>query len=162
MINIQEILRQIPIGTKLYSPILGECTIIGIDPIRVKASNDNCYEFTPYGIYNLPGVKDVECVLFPSKDNHDWNKFEQRLLSRYSTETLRAELKRRNAKEKEIREKEFNNAHRCRNCIHFVKNPNSFLVDAYLCEVRTWGKKIVRHNVVTGSQGLTCDKFKHK
>lgn len=83
-------------------------------------------------------------------------------ISQYSTQELKEELKKRIAEEKETREKEFNNAHRCRNCVHFIKHPNSFVSNTHLCEVRTWGKKFVRHYVVTGSQGLTCDRFEHK
>lgn len=84
-----------------------------------------------------------------------------RTLSQYSTQELKEELKKRIAEEKVIREREFNNAHRCRNCMHFIKHPNTF-INAYLCAARTWGKKITRHYVVTGSQGLTCNKFEHK
>lgn len=83
-------------------------------------------------------------------------------ISQYSTQELKEELKKRIAKEEEIREKEFNNAHRCRNCVHFIKHPNPIITNTYLCEARTWGKKFMRHYVVTGSQGLTCDKFEHK
>lgn len=162
MINIQEILKKSRLAIKLYSPILGECTLIDTDPIRVRASNEKAYTFTPYGTYVILGVKDTECMLFPSRENRDWNKFEQSLLSQYSTETLRAELKRRNAEEKALRQKEFDSAHRCRNCKYFEQEKNSFLSNSHICAVRTWGKKIKRHYVVNGSHGLTCDKFIHK
>jgi len=163
MINIQEILKKSPLVIKLYSPILGECTIVETNPlIKVKASNGSSYTFTPYGTYAISGVKDVECVLFPSKNNRDWSKFEQQLLSQYSTEELRKELKRRNAEEKAVRQKEFDNAHRCRNCKHFEKNPNAFLSNSHICMARTWGKNIKRHYVVNGSHGLQCKEFIHK
>lgn len=162
MINIQEILKKCPLGMKLYSPMLGECNVVDTSPIQVIASNGMRYTFTPSGIYPIPGVKDTECLLFPSKNNRDWSKFEQSLLSQYSTETLRAELKRRNAEEKAIRQKEFDNAHRCRNCKYFEKDPNTFLSNSHICMARTWGKTIKRHYVVNGSRGLQCDQFIHK
>ena len=162
MINIQEILKKSSLGIELYSPILGECTLVETDPIKVKASNGSSYTFTPYGTYVIFGVKDTECVLFPSKENRDWNKFEQQLLSQYSTEALRAELKRRNAEEKAIRQKEFDSAHRCRNCKYFEKEPNPFLSNSHICMARTWGKNIKRHYVVNGSHGLQCKEFVHK
>lgn len=161
MINIQEILKQAPIGTKLYSPILGECTLIGTNPIRVRASNESAYTFTPYGIYIIFGVKDTECMLFPSKENRDWSTFSQMRLAEYSTEVLRAELKRRNAEEKALRQKEFDNAHRCRNCKYFEKEPNT-IFNSHICAARTWGKHIKRHYVVNGSHGLQCKEFVHK
>lgn len=161
MINIQEILKKSPLAIKLYSPILGECTLIDTNPIRVIASNEKAYTFTPYGTYAILGVKDMECVLFPSKENRDWNKFEQSLLSQYSTEVLRAELKRRNAEEKAIRQKEFDSAHRCRNCKYFEKESNIFL-NSHRCMARTWGKTTKRHYVVNGSHGLQCKEFVHK
>ena len=160
-VNIENILKKCPLGTTLYSPILGECTFVGTDPIKVKAHNGNSYTFTPYGKYILFGVKDTECVLFPSKENRDWNKFGQSLLAQYSTETLRDELKRRNAEEKARRQKEFDNAHRCRNCKYFEKEPHT-IFNSYICMARTWGKTIKRHYVVNGSNGLKCDKFIHK
>ncbi len=160
-INIANILKKCTVGTKLYSSILGECTLINTNPIRVQASNGSAYTFTQYGTYFIFGVKDTECVLFPSRENRNWSKFEQQLLSQYSTETLRAELKRRSAEEKAIRQKEFDSAHRCRNCKYFEKEPNT-LLHTHICKARTWGKTIKRHYVVSGSHGLQCNLFIHK
>ncbi len=169
-INIFEILKHVPIGTKLYSPNIGECTLKKLNPfgqyIVVSSSENNIYCFSQFGQYLVlsKDLKNAECMLFPSKENRDWNKFkqsfEQPLLSQCSTEKLRAELKRRNAEEKAIRQKEFNDAHRCRNCKYFKKD--SFLSNHYTCAVRTWGKTTKRHYVVNGSHGLQCNHFVHK
>lgn len=83
MINIAEKLKDCPEGTKLYSPLYGEVEFVRIDignhkfPIIVRAlENEIPYSnvsFTAEGKwYN---VEQSECLLFPSKDNRDWNKF---------------------------------------------------------------------------------------
>lgn len=74
MINIVEILKDCPKGTKLYSPICGNCKLLkiynglGLDVIN---DADEVFNFSYDGRYNLNG----ECLLFPSKDNRDWNTF---------------------------------------------------------------------------------------
>lgn len=74
-INIAEILKDCPKGTKLYSPLCGECRVIkvynylGFDVIN---GTDDVFNFSYDGRYNLMG----ECCIFPSKDQRDWSKFE--------------------------------------------------------------------------------------
>lgn len=77
--NIAEILKKCPKGTKLYSPIYGELELeevkneqnFSIYCITKKRELD---AFTREGrIYS--DYPDAECVLFPSKDQRDWNKF---------------------------------------------------------------------------------------
>lgn len=71
--NIAEILKDYPSGTILYSPICGECKFISIDndeyPINVQSGDKAFYSFTKEGKY----IYNEECLLFPSKDNRDWN-----------------------------------------------------------------------------------------
>lgn len=83
MINIAEILKNVPTGIKLYSPLIGECILEEVNdndnyPIKVKVSdNDDFVEhFTKDGKYfdDAYGV-DGECLLFPSKENRDWSTF---------------------------------------------------------------------------------------
>lgn len=83
MINVAEKLKDCPKGTKLYSPLFGEMEFVRIDienpkfPIIVRALETD----TPYSNVNFTdegkwlNVKPSECLLFPSKDNRDWNKF---------------------------------------------------------------------------------------
>lgn len=72
--NIAEILKDCPKGTKLYSPLCGECNLSEIDGyIRIFDSNVNYYYFYHDGSY----VKTGECLLFPSKENRDWSKFQR-------------------------------------------------------------------------------------
>ena len=73
MVNIAEILKNMPIGTKLYSPIFGEGELTKItDRIHIhfpKEHNHKCFDI--FGRYSKGG----EVMLFPSKENRDWNTF---------------------------------------------------------------------------------------
>ena len=77
--NIAEILRHCPKGTKLYSTIFGEVTldkvnIHDVHPIIVYRLNYLKTSFTEEGYY-LTDYPNSECVLFPSKEQRDWSKF---------------------------------------------------------------------------------------
>ena len=80
-INIAEILRDMPVGTKLYSPLFGKCEYIAVvgdkRPINIRTSNttDMQYEaLTEYGCY-FSDFEDTDTVLFPSAKMRDWDKF---------------------------------------------------------------------------------------
>lgn len=79
-IDLTEILKHCPEGTKLYSPIYGEVTFTEIlnHNILGKATKWDreivTVTFTRLG--RLSGeFSNSECVLFPSKDQRDWDKF---------------------------------------------------------------------------------------
>lgn len=79
-INLVEVLKDAPKGTKLWSPIFGECEFIKILPvicqIQVKHTEGNTYHF--YGFTSQGKFSDnseAECLLFPSKEYRDWNTF---------------------------------------------------------------------------------------
>lgn len=79
-INLVEILENYPTGTKLYSPIFGEVTFMKIykdNPfsIMVITSEDEIASFSAEGQF-YQSYKNSECLLFPSKDQRDWSKFE--------------------------------------------------------------------------------------
>ena len=80
-------------------------------------------------------------------------------LKDFTTDELRAEIKRRNALEKEKKEEEKRNALVCRNCKHCVVNPRWNMI--YQCAVRTYGKTCPKHYVVKLSK-KACDKFERK
>lgn len=76
--NIANLLKYCPKGTKLYSLVDGEVTLesifnTGQYHIEVVTNNGNTSYFTKDGkiFANRPG----ECILFPSKDQRDWSKF---------------------------------------------------------------------------------------
>ena len=81
MINLVSILKHCPKGTKLYSPIFGEVTLYSvnnriIDVIATNCSDETTHiEFSRLGRLIL-GYSNAECVLFPSKDQRDWSKFQ--------------------------------------------------------------------------------------
>ena len=84
-LDLTIILDGCPKGTKFYSVIYGECSLVEIFdnlcyPICLKAYSDktkveNRFDVTKDGRYfhNHNG----ECTLFPSKDQRDWSKFER-------------------------------------------------------------------------------------
>ena len=76
-LNLVEILKDCPVGTKLYSPIIGEVEFKRIKyseyPIVTCSKNGNrILLFTKEGLFFSEG----ECImLFPSKNQRDWSKF---------------------------------------------------------------------------------------
>ena len=79
--NLVEILKDCPKGTKLYTPIWGEVIFVevvesenNLYPILIFDSINNYIYLTKDGHYLL-NRKDSECILFPSKDQRDWSKF---------------------------------------------------------------------------------------
>lgn len=84
-INIAEILRDMPKGTKLYSPLFGECELIGVDNIKYSMIAIKCQRtdgtvykgFMKDGRY-FNGYEDAECSLYPSAKMRDWSKFFKR------------------------------------------------------------------------------------
>lgn len=85
-INLVEILKNAPKGTKLWSPICGECTFLYIAAEKKSYCHTiNCETadkygtkenvvFTEYGVF-YSDYAYGECVLFPSKENRDWATF---------------------------------------------------------------------------------------
>ena len=77
-LNLVEILKDCPKGTKWYSTIFGEVKLY-------KVKDNNTY---PIGIEDKEGIQswitsngkfmerfDGECILFPSREQRDWGKF---------------------------------------------------------------------------------------
>ena len=82
MINLVSILKHCPEGTKLYSPIFGEVTFKGISSSKNILCKATKYdgEITTVAFTRLGrgycDFPNAECVLFPSKDQRDWSKFQ--------------------------------------------------------------------------------------
>ena len=78
-LNLVEILKDCPEGTKLYSTIFEEVEFEGISqtqtiyPINIKLNNNLTECLTPGGMIYTEYAG--ECVLFPSKNQRDWSKF---------------------------------------------------------------------------------------
>lgn len=79
-INLCKILKDCPKGVKLWSPLYGDVEFSDITtdeeyPIKVKNPNYPIYKtFNKNGLFDS-GFKG-ECVLFPSKDQRDWSKWQ--------------------------------------------------------------------------------------
>ena len=79
-LNLVEILKDCPVGTKLYSPIIGEVEFKRIKyceyPIVTCSKNGNrILSFTTDGLFFQEGVQGECIMLFPSKNQRDWYKF---------------------------------------------------------------------------------------
>ena len=77
-LNLVEILKECPKGTKLYSITLGEVKLYKIEdvddyPIVIETMTGHRFLLAKDGRYS--NIFDGECTLFPSKDQRDWKKF---------------------------------------------------------------------------------------
>lgn len=77
-LNISAILKDKPVGTKLWAPIFGNCVFsrlsgsgIRVFPIHNGFTSTEEKSFFKTGQYTLAG----EVCLFPSKQMQDWSKF---------------------------------------------------------------------------------------
>ena len=80
-LNLVEILKDYPKGTKLYSTIYGDVELVGVYPkddtypieIKIGPGSDMICDLTNDGrlLGDFPG----ECTLFPSREQRDWSKF---------------------------------------------------------------------------------------
>lgn len=79
-INLCEILKNVPKGTELYSPIAGKVKFNGLDdiygnlfPIDLETKNGKKFSLTKEGYYFTN--EDSECLLWPSKKVRTWEEF---------------------------------------------------------------------------------------
>ena len=84
-LNLVEILKDCPSGTKLYSTVFGE---VEFDSIENNSTYPIIIKSKYYGVdrLSIDGKRFVdcgECTLFPSKEQRDWSKF---TTSRYNIE----------------------------------------------------------------------------
>ena len=78
-LNLVKVLKDAPKGTKLWSPICGDCELVEVDenltyPIKCKPLDcDGDWIFRGDGHFSLS--EGAECLLFPSKENKNWSAF---------------------------------------------------------------------------------------
>lgn len=77
-LDLTQILKDCPKGTKLYSPMAGFVTYEGQEdrkeyPIVIKELDGWAFCLTKDGKY--VNCYEAECVLFPSRENRDWSTF---------------------------------------------------------------------------------------
>ena len=77
-LNLVEILKDCPKGTRLYSTIFGEVEFVEIHDTEKYITIlvlSNKMEMAINSQGRLCGYPDGECILFPSKENRNWTKF---------------------------------------------------------------------------------------
>lgn len=84
MVNVADILKQVPKGTKLWSNNFGDVefdrVFIGVEyPIRCIDAFQNHRYYTEYG-YRDKTQKNGECTLWPSKNHRAWDDEALRIL----------------------------------------------------------------------------------
>lgn len=76
MTNLVEILKNAPKGLELYSPLYGKVKFYGINTnvrtVGVEYNNTTRW-FDEYGHIN----ENSECLLFPSKENREWDNWQK-------------------------------------------------------------------------------------
>jgi hypothetical protein len=91
-LNLCEILKDCPKGTKLYSPIYGFMKFHSVKdesysyPIFMADADGCLHTFHPDGTMFLNAQ--AECCLFPSKNNRDWSTFKTKK-ERFDPNTLK-------------------------------------------------------------------------
>lgn len=72
-INIADILKDKPVGLKFYSNTFGYISFNGVhkDKVYFFSEDTNAHSVKPNGKMYDGG----ECIIFPSKEMHDWDKF---------------------------------------------------------------------------------------
>ena len=81
-IDLTKILKDCPRGTIFYTPIWGEVVFIGVEknknclyPICINTNAASSYTYLAKDGRYLINREKTECIIFPSKDQRDWNKF---------------------------------------------------------------------------------------
>ena len=90
-LNLVEILKDCPKGTKLYSTVDGEVEFDRINkredfPIKFVKSDGDRGSVTAQGL--ALACYDGECILFPSREQRDWSKFKPKK-PKFDPKTLR-------------------------------------------------------------------------
>lgn len=89
-LNLAEILKDCPTGTKFYTPVWGVVSFRKLlEDKNYAISIDTCSGnvcLTKEGYYLLRN--DTECIIFPSKEQRDWSKFKVKKL-KFDPNTLK-------------------------------------------------------------------------
>lgn len=75
-IDLTKILKDCPKGTKLYSPILGDCKFeeVCIDCVKVRVGHF-VFSINQNATFPLGTINSEEPMLFPSREQRSWSKF---------------------------------------------------------------------------------------
>lgn len=83
--NILEVIKKAPKDHVYYCTVIGDCNVEIIEntvfPITVRnVNNEGSVGLTKEGKYFDDCISSGECILFPSRDNRDWEAFERELM----------------------------------------------------------------------------------
>lgn len=91
-LNLVEILKDCPSGTKLYSTIYGDVELVtvyrmedAVYPIRIRLCDNFTEDLTKDGRISVE--YGGECTLFPSREERNWSKFKSKK-PRFDPKTL--------------------------------------------------------------------------
>ena len=96
-LNLCEILKDCPTGTKFWSPVWGDVTFVqindvGVFPIVLSAKSFSNSNISLRSNGKMYDIKEAECLLYPSKYQRDWSKFvrfwDEPDLSKFDVETF--------------------------------------------------------------------------
>ena len=83
-IDLTKILKGCPEGTEFYCPLCGNLRLVKISSSLIDAVELCIDEYNPPFTFSREGYfyytyrnRSIECLLFPSKDQRDWSKFER-------------------------------------------------------------------------------------
>ena len=149
-LDLVEILKDCPRGTKLYSPLCCEVVLNSVNeynvdyPIEVNY-NDGQLTFTRDGRYNRRF--NGECMLYPSKDQRDWSKFKAPV-EKFDYSTLKPF-------DRVLVRNSYSFLWRCNFFSHFFQNVT-------YCVAGTW-EQMVPYNEETkhlvGTKGMPDEKY---
>ena len=77
-IDLTKILKGCPKGWKFWSPLFGEVKFssMGSDYVDVEIHNEEIWTFNTNATITFSNSESLELMLFPSKDQRDWNKWQ--------------------------------------------------------------------------------------
>ena len=78
-INLTKILKDCPCGWKFWSPIFGEVIFTinqeSLGCVNISIENGDIWSFNADATLTIGNIKSVEIMLYPSREQRDWNKF---------------------------------------------------------------------------------------
>lgn len=76
-LNLCEKLAGCPVGTKLWSPLFGECKFVKISGTAIIIDSPAIAGFSSFDKHGHYFNTSEECLLFPSRENRDWDSWER-------------------------------------------------------------------------------------
>lgn len=78
--NIEKILKNCPEGRELYCTAVGVIRYIGVEGDKMEFHGSNGFDVTVENDGRMVKQDNVECIIFPSYECRDWNKWAEVLV----------------------------------------------------------------------------------